>query len=83
MALIIDYEEQDYEVHGRVEKRELSGRSLSLLPRPALPMPDMVTELDGYISGLRSRALREFLSYLFQNEQLALDFARVPASRNH
>ncbi len=82
-GLIIDYQDDESEIFGRVEQLDVPSRPLLAIPFPTLQYPELLVELDQYIQGLTCEGLREFLNHLFLDEQLALNFTSLPASKNH
>lgn len=82
--LVIEYLEGEVDVGGRVTRRmDVPSRPLLALPFSSLPRPELVVELDRLIQGMGTKELRGFLTYVFQHEQLALNFVKVPASGIH
>lgn len=81
--LDIEYLGEDADVWGRVEPLDVPSRPLMALPFPALPRAELVVELDLLIQGMATKELRGFLTYVFQHEQLVLNFVKVPASGIH
>lgn len=84
LVLERDNEGKINELIGKVSViTSLERCELALLPSSKLPKAELVLQMSQLIDSLRIASLRDFVRTIFADEELALAYATVPASRNH